>query len=297
MTKSMTGFAANKGEIAGWNWAWDIRAVNARGLDIRMRVPDWVDGLEPALRAIIQKAAARGNINLSLKVQREGSAETMQIDGHVLDNVLSMLKRIEVDAAGNHNLDLAPTSAAQIIALRGVADTSQTNLDTAPLLAALKAALPDLLTAFNTMRASEGANLEKILCEQISQIESLTGDAKIASEARKNKLAENLKRNLSRVLENSDRADPDRVAQELALIAVKTDVTEEIDRLHAHVSAARGLLAEQGPAGRKLDFLSQEFNREANTLCSKSQFPELTRIGLDLKAVIDQMREQVQNVE
>lgn len=293
----MTGFAAEKGEADGFSWAWDIRSVNARGLDIRMRVPDWIEGLEQALRPMIQKAAARGNINLSLKVQRDGVTDVMQIDGAVLDGVLAMLKRIETEATGNHNLKLASTSAAQIIAMRGVADLVQPDQNTAPVLAAIKAGLPDLLNAFNAMRTSEGGNLAKVLHSQIDQIETLTRDAKGAAEARKDKLAENLRRNLTRVLENTDGADADRVAQELAMITVKTDVTEEIDRLLAHVSAARELLASKDPAGRKLDFLSQEFNREANTLCSKSQSPDLTRIGLDLKAVIDQMREQVQNVE
>lgn len=297
MINSMTGFAAAKGEIPGWSWAWDIRSVNARGLDIRMRVPDWIAGLEQALRPVIQKSAARGNINLTLKVQRDGSVDAVQIDGGVLDNVLAMLKRVEIDAAGNHNLKLAPASAAEILAMRGVTEITQGDQDTAPVLAALITDFPDLLAAFNTMRAGEGANLHKVLCNQFDLIEVLTQNAQIAAQERKAANADNLHRNLAQILNNTEGADPDRVAQELALLAVKADVTEEIDRLHAHVAAARDLLASNEPVGRKLDFLSQEFNREANTLCSKAQSPALTRIGLDLKAVIDQMREQVQNVE
>ncbi|MGB5559769.1 MAG: YicC/YloC family endoribonuclease [Paracoccaceae bacterium] len=297
MTKSMTGFAADKGQVLGWSWAWDIRSVNARGLDVRMRLPDWIEGLEPALRPVIQKALARGNVSLSLKVQRDDTLGALTIENEVLDHVLATIKRIEVEASGNHNLHLAPTSAAEIMAMRGIGNASSSAEDTAPLLAALRNQLPKLLSAFNAMRAAEGAALEAILRDQIDQIEKLTAAATREAEARRAQMATSLRENLARVLGNAEGADPDRVAQELALIAVKTDVAEELDRLRAHVAAARDLLTAKGPVGRKLDFLTQEFNREANTLCSKSQSAELTRIGLDLKHVIDQMREQVQNVE
>ena len=155
----------------------------------------------------------------------------------------------------------------------------------------------EVIADFDRMRRSEGTALEKVLQAQLSEIEALRVQAAEIISDRAEALGDTLKRNLARVMENAEHADADRVAQELALIAVKTDITEEIDRLHAHVEAARSLLAEGGPVGRKLDFLMQEFNREANTLCSKAQYAELTRCGLALKAVIDQMREQVQNVE
>ncbi|HDR29098.1 endoribonuclease YicC domain-containing protein, partial [Rhodovulum sp.] len=163
--------------------------------------------------------------------------------------------------------------------------------------AALLADLDRLIDDFTAMRAAEGAALEALLRDQLAQIADLVKDAARAAEARREHMAESLRANLARVLDNSEGADPDRVAQELAMIAVKSDVREELDRLSAHVEAARALLDADGPIGRKLDFLMQEFNREANTLCSKSQSTPLTRIGLDLKHVIDQMREQVQNVE
>ena len=147
------------------------------------------------------------------------------------------------------------------------------------------------------MRVNEGAALAQVLQSQLTEIEDLTGRAKLLAEQRKEEMALTLKRNLARVLDNSDGVDASRLSQELAIIAVKSDVTEEIDRLHAHVGAARGLLGQGGPVGRKLDFLMQEFNREANTLCSKAQDTDLTQVGLALKAIIDQMREQVQNVE
>ena len=165
------------------------------------------------------------------------------------------------------------------------------------LLAALRADLDPLLADFAAMRASEGKALAAVISAQISQIDTLTAEAKTAAESRRDDQARVLNDNLARVMSGVAEADPDRVAQELALLVVKADVTEELDRLAAHIAAARTLLAEKGAVGRKFDFLMQEFMREANTLCSKSGNAALTRIGLDLKTVIDQMREQVQNVE
>jgi len=214
--------------------------------------------------------------------------------------VLASIQQIEDAASNEHGLKLAATSAADIMGMRAVSDATRTDHDTGKLLAALKSDFAKLLSAFDAMRSHEGAALHKVLTGQLSQIEKLTGAAAKAANARWDKTAAQLRDNLARVLENTDGADPDRVAQELALITLKSDVTEEIDRLDAHVAAARELLADSGPIGRKLDFLTQEFNREANTLCAKAQKAQsndLTRIGLELKAVIDQMREQVQNVE
>jgi uncharacterized protein (TIGR00255 family) len=188
-------------------------------------------------------------------------------------------------------------SAAEIAAMRGVMDTSGDEADPAPLLIALSHDLAPLLEAFDTMRRHEGAALAALIKTQLDETEKLVGQALTAVEGRREAQIETLRAALARVMDNSDGADPDRVAQELALIAVKTDVREELDRLGAHVAQAHALFKGDVPRGRKLDFLMQEFNREANTLCSKAQFAELTRIGLDLKALIDQMREQVQNIE
>lgn len=292
----MTGFAALKGETQGFSWAWDIRSVNARGLDIRMRVPDWIEGLEPKLRQIIQNSAARGNISLALKVQADAGENVEQIDADALDRALNMIAEIEFSAQ-EKGVAFTPINAANLLTLRGVITTKTAEQDTVGLAKALTDQLPELLQGFNAMRATEGQALANVLTAQLTQIEELTTAANAAALARRDQVADTLRENLARVLDNTDGADPDRVAQELAILAVKSDVTEEIDRLHGHVQAARDLLAQDGPVGRKLDFLSQEFNREANTLCSKSQSTDLTRIGLDLKAVIDQMREQVQNVE
>ena len=181
--------------------------------------------------------------------------------------------------------------------MRGVLEQATTVDDVAALCATLLAEFPGALADFNDMRAREGAALAQVLEAQLTQVAELTTQAAALAETRKDEMAQTLQRNLSRVLDNAEGVDADRLAQELALIAVKSDITEEIDRLRAHVDAARALLAQDGAVGRKLDFLMQEFNREANTLCAKAQNTALTQIGLALKAVIDQMREQVQNVE
>ena len=292
----MTGFAARNGEGHGYTWAWEVRSVNSKGLDIRLRVPDWVDGLEQAVRGLVAKSAGRGSINLTLRVQRIEGTAPLNLNDSQLTRVLKALGQIE-DAAADTNLTLVHCTAADVLVQRGVIDTTVVQEDTSPLLAALIDDLPPLLEDFSAMRASEGAALDQVLNSQISLIGDQTKDAAAAAEARKDQMAKTLRENLARVLENSDGADAGRVAQELAMIAVKSDVMEELDRLRAHVDGARDLMGKTGPVGRKLDFLMQEFMREANTLCSKSQSVDLTRIGLDLKATIDQMREQVQNVE
>jgi uncharacterized protein (TIGR00255 family) len=296
MIHSMTGFAAHKGAFGPWNWVWDIRAVNARGLDLRLKLPDWIDGLEQPARKAVAAAVTRGNVSLGLRVSRDADAGGLSLDTGALERTLSMLVEI-THAAEARGLVLARPSAADIAAMRGVLDSTQQDEDTAPLARALLDDLPPLLAAFNEMRAHEGAALGAILTEQLAQVEALVAEATGAAEARREAQGEALRTALARVMDNTDGADEARVAQELAMIAVKSDIREEIDRLGAHVTQARSMLAGSEARGRKLDFLMQEFNREANTLCSKSQHQELTRIGLELKAVIDQMREQVQNVE
>lgn len=299
MTISMTGFAARKGQGAGHSWAWDIRSVNGKGLDLRLRVPDWIDGLELALRGEMARVLQRGNVSLSLKVARDGmadGAEGLRVNAPALQAVLAALSQVE-GAAMAQGVTLAQATAADVLMVRGVMDTSAAEIDSAPLRAAIVADLPALMAAFAAMRAAEGAALHKVIAAQLDEIARLTQDAATEAAARRAAASGALREALARVLANADGVDETRLAQELALIAVKNDVQEELDRLGAHVGAARALLADPGPVGRKLDFLMQEFMREANTLCSKAQSLALTRIGLDLKTVIDQMREQVQNVE
>ena len=296
MLRSMTGFASATGSLAPHSWAWELRSVNGKGQDLRLRVPDWIDGLEMGLRRKLTAATARGNITLSLRLAREESAGTLQINQSQLTSVLDAMAQIETQAM-DAGLSLAPSTASDIVGLRGVLEASTTADDAAPLREALLREADDLIAAFDDMRKSEGSALEKLLLAQLDQISDLTAQATTLVEARAEEMAENFRRNLARVMDNTDGLDEARIAQEIALIAVKSDITEEIDRLSAHVTAARELITQGGSVGRKLDFLMQEFNREANTLCSKAQNGELTRCGLALKAAIDQMREQVQNVE
>ena len=299
MTVSMTGFAACKGQGAGHTWAWDMRSVNGKGLDLRLRVPDWIDGLELVLRGEMAKVLQRGNVSLSLKVSRDGlseGAEGVRVNPAALNAVLTALAVVE-EAAMAQGMTLRQASAADVMAVRGVLETTAADMDTAPLRAAILADLPALLSDFQTMRAAEGLALNGVIAAQLDQIAALVATAATESAARRAAQAATLREALARVLANADGVDEVRLAQELAMIAVKNDVTEELDRLAAHIAAARALLADAGQVGRKFDFLMQEFMREANTLCSKAQSMALTRVGLDLKTTIDQMREQVQNVE
>jgi uncharacterized protein (TIGR00255 family) len=292
----MTGFASANGALAPHSWGWELRSVNGKGLDLRLRVPDWVDGLEVGLRKQLSAQIARGNISCNLRIARDENTGGLTVNAAQLDTVLEALQQIETRAM-DAGVSLAPSKASDIVTMRGVLEQATTVDDVETLAKTLLAEFAVVLADFNAMRAREGAALEQVLQAQLTEVETLTTQAAALAEHRKAEMAQTLKRNLARVLENSDGMDAGRVAQELALIAVKADVTEEIDRLHAHVSAARELMGQGGAVGRKLDFLMQEFNREANTLCSKAQNTDLTRVGLALKAVIDQMREQVQNVE
>ncbi|MEL7176120.1 MAG: YicC/YloC family endoribonuclease [Pseudomonadota bacterium] len=296
MLASMTGFATHAQAAHDYAWSWDVRGVNAKGLDVRLRLPDWVDGLEQAIKAQINQHIARGNVTIGLRITRDEGDGALSINEAHLAKVLETLRDLEGRAQAQ-GITVAPITALDLMSARGVMDAAQATQDTGPLKAALVADFEVVLSDFITMRAAEGSALEQVLAAQLDTIETLTTKAAQAADARRPQVAETLKTNLVRVLDNTDGVDEDRLAQELAMLAVKADVTEEIDRLGAHIGAARDLIGQGSPIGRKLDFLMQEFNREANTLCAKSQDTALTGIGLDLKATIDQMREQVQNVE
>jgi len=297
MVNSMTGFAARSGHFGGASWAWEVRSVNARGLDLRLRVPEAIEGVEAALRAELRKRFVRGNITVSLRLERSEGAATVCLDEVQLARMITAARKVE-QAAAQAGLHLRATSAGEILALRGVVEArAQEGGDNAGLSAALSDDIAMLLDDFAAMRAAEGAALARLLSGYLDAAERLVGTARQLAEARKPQVAKALGENLARVMAGASEADPARVAQELALLAIKSDVSEEIERLHTHIGAARGVLQSSGAVGRKLDFLMQEFNREANTLCAKSASSELTACALDLKSTIDQMREQVQNVE
>ncbi|MGY6536106.1 MAG: YicC/YloC family endoribonuclease [Pararhodobacter sp.] len=315
MIRSMTGFASHSGAIVApplpdaaqavqaggstirLSCQWELRAVNGRGLDLRFRLPDWLEGLEPLLRKRLSASLARGNVTLSLRVTRADPGTALRLNAEALDSSLGMLAEAEARAEAR-GLVLAPVTAADLLHLRGVVDSGQDEIAPAPLLPELETQAKALIADFDASRAAEGHALAAILTGQIDSMDALLAEARALLPARREDQAQAVRAALARLSEAAPQADPTRLEQELAMIAMRGDVTEELDRLSAHIGAARALLtAQEGPVGRKLDFLMQEFNREANTLCAKSQHAGLTRIGLDLKTVIDQMREQVQNVE
>ncbi len=297
MVNSMTGFASLKGSEEGARWSWEIRSVNARGLDLRLRLPEGLDDLEQVVRKALSEYLARGNVTLGLRLQCEAEAGGARLNGEYLGQVLAAVKSIENEAE-EQGVHMTASSAADILAIRGVLDVAENSENSQKaVVAALKKQIKPLVSSFCDARAAEGCALLRILTDQLEQIKTLVSQARQAIGDRHKRMASNLKQNLTLILESSDGVDEGRLTQELAVLAVKADVAEELDRLDAHIEAASGLLGSDGPVGRKFDFLMQEFNREANTLCSKSGSTELTRIGLDLKTVIDQMREQVQNVE
>ncbi|WP_370313636.1 YicC/YloC family endoribonuclease [Sagittula sp.] len=296
MRQSMTGFASVQGAAFGLAWVWDLRGVNGKGLDLRLRLPDWVEGLEAQVRALAAKALVRGNVQIGLRLTSDGGDGALRLDEGQLTAVLDAMSRIEAEAM-ERGLSLAPSTAAEVVGLRGVLTSEAAEVDQDALRNMLVADFSRALDAFIGMRQSEGAALADIVMRQLAEIESLVTEAEAAIAVRADAQVQRFRTQLARVTDNVDGIDEARIAQELALIAVKSDVTEEIDRLRAHIGAARDLMATEGAIGRKLDFLCQEFNREANTLCSKSGDTELTRIGLSLKTAIDQMREQIQNVE
>ncbi len=296
LLNSMTGFASAKGSDARYSWTWELRSVNGKGLDIRQRVPDWVDGLEAALRARMGKALGRGNVSLSLRIQSDEMETTQSINQANLTGILTHMAEVEQQAM-TAGVSLAPATSADVLSIRGVLENRSNDQDTKALLAVLQKDFEPLLQSFIAMRATEGQALTEVLQGQMDQIDTLTTAAGDVLEERRDDMQAAFRASLARVMDNTDGTDETRIAQELAMLAVKTDITEELDRLRAHITAARDLIAKGSPVGRKLDFLAQEFNREANTLCSKAQNSALTAIGLELKTVIDQMREQVQNVE
>ncbi|MEM9796448.1 MAG: DUF1732 domain-containing protein [Pseudomonadota bacterium] len=284
--KSMTGYAALDRETR----RWELRSVNARGLDIRLRLPD-LPGLEPMARAAVSGVAARGNVSLGLRLGT-GAAAGPQLDETALDAALEALRRIDETAAARH-VALAPPSAADILGLRGLFEARDAG--DALTLADCEADLAALTAAFDADRRREGTAIAEVLAGHVAAIARLTEAAADLAPARAAHLSRSLEEALARL--GGAAVDGARLEQEIALLAVKGDVTEEIDRLRTHVVAARALLADDAPVGRRFDFLTQEFVREANTLCSKSGMAELTTIGLALKAEIDRLREQVANVE
>lgn len=296
MIHSMTAYASKTGALGGTSWMWEMRGVNARGLDVRLRLPDGLDGIETAVRNALKAALLRGNVTVSLRLVRDDTAQGLAVDEAQLDRVLAALDTVQ-DRAFSMGVTLGQPTAADVLAHRGVVVQGKADVDNTALVAALRDDITVLVTDFVEMRAAEGAALEQVMLGQLEEIANLVASAMIAVADRKDASETAFRESVARIMAEAVDVDEARIIQELAVLAVKQDVTEELDRLNAHIQAAKDMIADKKPMGRKLDFLAQEFNREANTLCSKSQNTALTAIGLDLKAVVDQMREQIQNVE
>jgi uncharacterized protein (TIGR00255 family) len=294
VVSSMTGFARRAGDFDGRRWVWEAKSVNGRGLETRVRLPAGFDHLEASIRREAGQRLVRGNLSATLTLETASHAAALRLNEAALNDAIRFAKIVAERIACD------PPRADGILALRGVLEADEGAARDEAAEAAFDAAVigsfGECLDALAAMRASEGAALGAVLEAQIAEIERLAAAAHAHAEAQPAAMRDRIARQLGELLAHAPVAD-DRIAQEAAMLAVKADIREELDRIDAHVAAARALLAGREAAGRRLDFLGQEFNREANTLCSKAQDISLKRIGLDLKSVVDQFREQAQNVE
>lgn len=295
---SMTGFARADGESGNeaglTRWHWELRSVNGKGLDVRFRLPSGFEGLEPRLREEMAKHLKRGNVQATLTIDRVRAAAPLRVNEEAMDAVLAAL------AALQQRIELMPPRPEGILALKGILEISEgeeSEEEHAALEKLVLVSFGEAVVSLARARTDEGTRLETVLREQVGEIERLTQQAAASPSVGIEAMRARLRAQVAELLGASPSLSEERLTQEAALLATKADVREEIDRLIAHVAQARELFAGLEPAGRRLDFLTQEFNREANTLCSKAADVSLTRIGLELKAVIDQLREQIQNVE
>jgi uncharacterized protein (TIGR00255 family) len=291
---SMTGFAAVPGKWGALGWVWELKCVNGKSLDVRLRLPLGFEALEAPLRDFARQSLRRGSVQATLQIASGTSASSIRINEVALESALKLAEALRV------RLNAPAPTVEGILSLPGILVTGAEALEDNEIEArnaAVSASFQQALQQLSVARENEGAQLAAILTTQLNRIRDLTEAARLcparAPEAQRRRLEEAL----ARILGSASGFDEQRLHQEAVLMAARADVQEEIDRLFAHVESALILLTSGEPAGRKLDFLSQEFNREANTLCSKSSDKELTAIGLELKAVIDQFREQVQNIE
>ncbi|MEO1014969.1 MAG: YicC/YloC family endoribonuclease [Pseudomonadota bacterium] len=291
--RSMTGYGRASGDAGGRRWTWELKSVNGRGLEMRFRLPPGLDQVEAQCRKLVAQRLTRGNLNCNLAVDASLAGAGFAINDANLDAAIAAI------AAIRSRIETAPPRPEAILALRGVLDVSDKDADPdaqdaagAALVAGFEAALGELISA----RVSEGAALKSVIGDRLTESKRLIDAAAAVAKGAGDAFRARLEQQLADLID-SEKVPADRLAQEAAMLAVRADVREELDRLEAHVAAARELIDKGGALGRRLDFLTQELNREANTLCAKAPTLDLKAIGLDLKTVIDQMREQAQNVE
>lgn len=291
---SMTGFARSHGTSGAYSFEWELKSVNAKGFDLRMRMPPGFDEVEAVARKRATEVLSRGTVYANLTVKRSNAASTVKINEEVLNSVL----RIAADLASK--IDAVAPSVDGLMNIKGVIEVVEPEADEAEDKAAktaVAAAFEEALTALVAMRKREGLTLGEILSQRLDEIETLSKKAEAAPGRKPEAIRARLAEQIATLLEASDRFDSDRLSQEALMMATKADIREELDRIASHISQSREMIKKGGPVGRRLDFLSQEFNREVNTCCSKSNDLELTSTGLEMKNVVEQFREQVQNLE
>jgi uncharacterized protein (TIGR00255 family) len=291
---SMTGFARADGAGNGSRWTWEVRSVNGKNLDLRVRVPPGFERLDALARERAARHLSRGNIQAALSFGADNGAQAFRINEAVLAEVLKAMERIGTKVA------VQPPTLDGILSIRGVVDLADQTHDEATraaleegLLATFDAAIAELVA----MRSREGTAIGDVLALRLDEIARLAGEAEASPARKPEAIRARLAEQVAELLGAAPALDPDRLHQEAVLLATRADIREELDRLEAHIAAARALLTDGGPVGRRLDFLAQEFNREVNTLCAKANDRALTAIGLEMKAVVDQLREQIQNLE
>jgi len=291
---SMTGFARAQGSVGVWNWTWELKSVNGKGLDLRLRLPAGWEALEIVLKPLAAQTLGRGNVSANLSMTRTEPAVGVRINEEALRSVAASVRRVATELGAP---DVRIESLLGIKGVIEVAEAEENEAERKHVEAALVEGFERALGDLAAMRAREGAALALVLNERLDGLAALTAAAEAnparQPEAIRGKLAEQIRT----LMDTGANFDPDRLHQEALVLASKVDVREELDRLVAHIAAARAMLGEGGAVGRKLDFLAQEFNRETNTLCSKANDVSLTAIGLELKGLVEQFREQVQNIE
>jgi uncharacterized protein (TIGR00255 family) len=291
---SMTGFARSHGASGPYTFEWELKSVNAKGFDLRMRLPPGWDDLELAVKKRAGELLSRGTIYANLNVKRAGAVSTIRIN----EEVLASIVRVAGVLAGK--IDAVAPSIDGLLAIKGVIEVVEPESDEAEdkaAKAAAAAAFEQALADLVAMRQREGMTLGQILSQRMDEIEQLAKKAEAAPGRKPEAIKARLAEQIAALLDSSDRFDPDRLNQEAIMIAAKADIREELDRIGSHIAQARDMIGKGGPVGRRLDFLAQEFNREVNTCCSKSNDLELTNTGLEMKNVVEQFREQVQNLE
>ena len=291
---SMTGFARAEGEYAGTTWSWELKSVNGKNLDARCRFPNGFEVLDAKVRAALAKNFKRGNFHINLVIDNKQKSVKLQVNEDILQQVIPLATRISND------LDAVAPSIDGILNLRGVlelVEEEEAQDESDRRMGLIETSLKDAIDAMKNTRCEEGARLGEIASGQLDDIDRLQKEAARLAATQPAAIQGRFNKQLTELLSDTSTVSEERLAQEIAILVTKADIREELDRLAAHVAAARELLENGGPCGRRLDFLCQEFNREANTLCSKSSDVALTTIGIELKATIEQLREQIQNVE